>query len=83
MEWNETYKAQRSIYLESGTPIPIVIHVPLFNKSSNYEITAEAINIEYHDWVFSCKPDYLSKKYWYNIILQVFNIKIIFFLFFF
>ncbi|XP_025412541.1 GPI inositol-deacylase isoform X2 [Sipha flava] len=61
--WNETYKARRSILLESGTPMPIVIHVPLYNQSLDYEMTAEAINIEYHDWVFSCKPDYHSKKY--------------------
>lgn len=64
MEWNETYRDQRSIFLPSGTSIPIVIHVPLFNKSLNYEVTAEAINIDYHDWMFSCKLDYHSKKYW-------------------
>lgn len=66
IQWNETYKVHRSIWLESGTTMPIAIHVPLFNKLLNYEMTAEAINIEYHDWVFSCKPDYHSKKYWYN-----------------
>lgn len=70
--WNETYNTRRSISFESGTPMPIVIHVPLFNQSLDYEITAEAINIEYHDWVFSCKPDYHSKKYWYNIKYEFF-----------
>jgi len=44
--------------------MPIIIHMPLFNKSNNYEITAEAINIEYHNWVFSCKTDNNPKKYW-------------------
>lgn len=65
IEWNETYKVHKSISLKSGTPKPIVVHVPLFNRSLNYEMTAEAINIEYHDWVFSCEPDYNSKKFWY------------------
>ncbi|XP_026821729.1 GPI inositol-deacylase isoform X2 [Rhopalosiphum maidis] len=63
IEWNETYKLQRSISLEKGTAMPIVIHLPLFEKSFNYEMTAEAVNIEYHDWVFSCKTDYHSKKH--------------------
>lgn len=72
LEWNETYKLQRSISLESGTSMPIVIHVPLLNNSYNYEMTAEAINIEYHDWVFSCKPDYRSKQFWYAILLNLF-----------
>ncbi|VVC28522.1 Hypothetical protein CINCED_3A001485 [Cinara cedri] len=63
IEWNETYKVQRSIFLESGSTMPIAIHMPLLNKSFNYEMTAEAINIEYHDWVFSCKPDNHLKKY--------------------
>lgn len=67
IEWNETYRVQRSIFLESGTSMPIVINVPLVNKSLSYELTAEAINIDYHDWVFSCKPEY-SKKYWYYFI---------------
>lgn len=68
IEWNETYKVQRSIFLESGTSMPIVINVPLVNKSLSYELTAEAINIDYNDWVFSCKPEY-SKKYWYYFML--------------
>jgi len=67
IEWNETYKLQRSISLEKGTAMPIVIHLPLVEKSLNYEMTAEAVNIDYHDWVFSCKPDYRSKKHWYVI----------------
>jgi len=67
IEWNETYKLQRSISLEKGTAMPIVIHLPLVEKSLNYEMTAEAVNIDYHDWVFSCKPDYHSKKHWYDI----------------
>lgn len=66
LEWNETYRLQRSIFLESGTLMPVVIHVPLFNKSFDYEMTAEAINIEYHDWVFSCKSDERTKKHWYS-----------------
>lgn len=64
IEWNETYKLQRSISLDSGTMTPIVIHVPILKNMFNYEMTAEAINIDYHDWVFSCKPDNNSKKYW-------------------
>jgi len=75
IEWNETYKLQRSISLEKGTAMPIVIHLPLFEKSFNYEMTAEAVNIEYHDWVFSCKPDYHSKKHWYDIKLNYFFLK--------
>lgn len=70
IEWNETYKHQRSISLEKGTAMPIVIHLPLFEKSVNYEMTAEAVNIEYHDWVFSCKPDHHSKKHWYDVQLK-------------
>lgn len=53
--------------------MPIVIHVPLFNKSFDYEMTAEAINIEYHDWVFSCKSDERTKKHWYSRNLIVCN----------
>jgi len=68
MEWNETYRDHRSIFLPSGISIPIVIYVPLFNKSFNYEMTAEAINIDYHDWVFSCKLYYSKKNQWYMII---------------
>lgn len=64
IEWNETYKDQRSIFLESGSSLPIIIHVPLFDRFLDFEMTAEAINIEYHDWVFSCKPENHLKKFW-------------------
>lgn len=68
MEWNETYRAQRSILLLSGTPKSIFVHVPLMNRNFGYEITAEAINIDSHDWVFSCKSQPETNKFWYVLI---------------
>ncbi|XP_050542352.1 GPI inositol-deacylase isoform X2 [Daktulosphaira vitifoliae] len=63
MEWNETYRAQRSIILLSGTPKSIFVYVPLMNRNFGYEITAEAINIDSHDWVFSCKSQPETNKF--------------------
>lgn len=70
VEWNYSHKGEKSIFLESGTSMPVVIHVPLYNGSSNLEMTAEAINIDFQDWVFSCTPHKHSKKLWYNIQLN-------------
>ncbi|XP_050431681.1 GPI inositol-deacylase [Adelges cooleyi] len=62
LEWNETYRAQRFIKLESGTPKPVVFSMPIRTQNYDYEVMAEAINMDNQDWVFSCKSDDDPKK---------------------